>query len=106
MLRQGTEITPEGCDITPRYTPEVVMIVSGSKYGRLPVIEAIFYPAGAAPQGCPIRIDCNVLELHTAHGSRWYGVKKAHINSELRMVVIGFPARFEEMSAWEICHEL
>ena len=99
MLRTDTQITSEGCDITPRYAPQVVMTLKG----RLPVEQSIFWPAATAPKGCPIRIDCNVLELRTAAGSRWYGVKAAHINSELRMIVTGFPARFEEMSGWEVC---
>lgn len=93
-------------DITPRYTPSHVIVVggdSGKITGDLRVEQAIFHPAGTAPTGCPIRIDCNVLELRTHYGSRWYGCKKAYINSELRMVVVGFPARFEEMAAWEVC---
>jgi hypothetical protein len=96
----------DGLDTTPRYTPKTVLLFANGRAVKAPVISALFHPAGTAPQGCPIRIDCNVLELRTAHGSRWYGCKHAYINSELRMVAVGFPARFEEMAAWKICPEV
>lgn len=100
METKNLEIDANGCDMTPRYAPESVITVSAMR--RVAVTQSLFHSAGTAPKGCPIRIDCNVLELRTMHGSRWYGCKRAYINSELRMVVVGFPARFEEMSAWEI----
>lgn len=87
-------------DTTPRYTPDRVMLCDGRLH---PVATAILHPAGTAPKGCPLRVDCNALELRTAHGSRWYGVESAHINSELRMIAVGFPAAFEEMRAWQVC---
>jgi len=100
MLRSNTVVDPNGLDLTPRYAPGWVTFAT--TYTRLPVEQYLFHPAGTAPAGCPIRIDCNVLELRTQQGSRWYGCKRAYINSELRMVVVGFPARFEEMSGWDL----
>ena len=84
-------------DTTPRYAPDVVMTIKG----RSQVTGSRFCPAGTHPDKCPIRADWPALELRTIHGSRWYGCQKAYINSELRMVVVGFPAGFEEMAAWE-----
>jgi hypothetical protein len=42
----------------------------------------------------------------TRHGSRWWGFERAWINSELRMVVQGFPAADELRSRWERCEEV
>jgi len=84
-------------DETPRYAPDVVTTLRG----RQPVIRAIAHPAGQHPTNCPLIKDCVALELVTTAGSRWYGVERAWINSELRMVVKGFNARFEEMAAWQ-----
>ena len=93
-------------DCTPRYAPDTVVIFSNGRACRAQVIGSVFYPAGTAPKGCPIRVDWNALELKTLYGSRWYGCESAKINSELRMVVVGFPASFEEMAAWKVCTQL
>lgn len=84
-------------DNQPRYAPEIVMTVKGKR----PVVQAIAYPPNAHPEKCPLISDCVALELVTDIGvSRWYGCQHAEINSELRMVVTGFNAGFEEMAAW------
>lgn len=84
-------------DRTPRYAPDEVRTV----YGRGRVIGIASYPPDSHPANCPLVKDCVALELRSTKGSRWYGVEKAYINSELRMVVIGFSAGFEEMQKWE-----
>lgn len=89
-------------DMTPRYTPKTILTAkAGFGYSNYPVISVIAHPVGAHPAKCPLIEDCVALELISHYGSRWYGVKEAYINSELRMIVIGFNARFEEMQKWE-----
>lgn len=85
-------------DLTPRYAPDSVIITG---HGMQPVISSRYYPVGTHPAYCPIRHDMNVLELRTPKGSRWYGCESAHINSELRMVVIGCDKRDEVRTAWK-----
>ena len=82
-------------DWTPRYAPDVVMTARG----RQPVVGARWYPPGSHKG--PIRSDVGALELMTAVGSRWYGAQRGAINAQLRMVIAGFPAAFEEMRAWK-----
>jgi hypothetical protein len=53
------------------------------------------------PSYCPLRSDCVALELQTSFGSRWYGVKRAWIGSDLQMRVEPEDSRFEEMNAWK-----
>jgi hypothetical protein len=84
-------------DTEPRYTPEAVIC----RMHRVPVLGSAIHPAGQHPSGSPLRKDIKALELRTELGSRWYGIEDGWINSELRMVVSGFPAGFEEMRAWE-----
>lgn len=86
-------------DQTPRYTPKTVTYVRDGQGSRLPVLNVIFHPPGTH-KGI-IRPDIGALELKTARGSRWYGCENAYINSELRMIVVGFPRGFEEMAHWE-----
>jgi hypothetical protein len=88
-------------DHNPRYAPSEVAVASHK--GLLPVIGSIIHPAGAAPTNCPIRGDFCVLELQTAHGSRWFGVESGHINSELKMVIVGTNSRDEVRMKWPIC---
>src|SRR5206468_12138826 len=90
-------------DETPRYAPDKVMVVNGSRHGYAPVVAYRAHPPNAHPIGCPLVSDCTALELITASGSRWYGCDRAWINSELRMAVQGFPARFEEIATWTPC---
>src|ERR1039458_8046912 len=82
-------------DWTPRYAPTAVMTTRG----RQPVISARWHPAGSHKG--PIRSDVGALELVTPVGSRWYGVQRAAINAQLRLVIAGFPAGFEEMRTWK-----
>lgn len=89
-------------DMIPRYTPSTVyMFVSGVPM-CVPVIGATFHPT--APEGSCIRKGTPCIELKTKYHSRFYGCQKGWINSELRMVVQGFNARFEEMAKWEVCN--
>jgi len=89
-------------DMTPRYTPEAVMTEKGMRA----VVQTIAYARDGHPEGCPLVPDCIAVELVTDIGlRRWYGVQHAIINSELRMVVTGFDARFEEMAAWAVATE-
>jgi hypothetical protein len=90
-------------DLTPRYAPTEVMIVSGKRFGMAPVIGAIAHPPMAHPKGCPLIQECCALELQTEFGSRWFGCERAYINSELRMVVIGTPSRDEVRMKWSVC---
>lgn len=87
-------------DFTPRYAPSTVFILG---HGYLPVLRTVFHPPGATkPPGCPLIDDCGKLELITAQGSRWWGFEKGYINSELRMVVAGFPSNCELRSKWPV----
>ena len=69
-------------------------------WGVVPVMGVRFHLAGSFGKDVPIRQDANCVELVTEYGSRWFGCERAYINSELRMVVVGFPAKFEEMARW------
>lgn len=90
---------PNETDTTPRYTPDFVVC----RTTNAPVVRRVVHPPGTHAHS-PIRNDMTALELVTEHGSRWYGVERGWINSELRMVVCGFNARFEEMCAWSVCN--
>jgi hypothetical protein len=89
-------------DRVPRYAPDKVIIARAMKL--MPVTQAKFHPAGSHKG--PIRSDMNALELVTDAGSRWYGCERAWINSELRMVVVGFDVRDEVRRTWEVCEEI
>lgn len=96
-------------DMTPRYAPDRVMIGNWATNGKgpagwtLPVVQAIFHPSGS--HAGPIRPDWPALQLVTERGDRWYGCARAYINSELRMVVIGTPARDEVRMQWAVVPE-
>lgn len=92
-------------DMTPRYAPDTVMIVNGRHFGRRAVTGSIFYPVGVARPSRVIRDDWGALELKTDGGSSWYGCVRAYINAELRMVVVGTPARDEVRMQWAIVPE-
>lgn len=92
-------------DFTPRYAPARVLIVRDRTAGELDVQQYIAHPPGAHPAGCPLVPECTALELRTAAGSRWYGVHRAYINSELRMVVEGINSRDEVRRQWAIVPE-
>ena len=94
-------------DVTPRYAPDRVVVLDRvrDRAYTAPVDRAIFHPIGAHPDKCPIRSDVGVLQLVTAHGSRWYGCDRAYINSELRMIVIGCDSRDEVRAKWTIVPE-
>ena len=85
-----------GMDWTPRYVPKRVMTARG---GYQPVTGVRWHPPGHHKG--PLRADVGALELVTPAGSRWYGAERAAINAQLRMVIAGFPANFEEMRAWK-----
>lgn len=89
-------------DRVPRYAPSEVMKAG---HGRLPVLSYRVHPPVSDPKdrNAPIVASMTALECVTSAGSRWYGCERAWINSELRMVVSGFDARFEEMGRWEKC---
>ena len=86
-------------DREPRYVPDRIAGFSGRHIVHARVTGSVFHPPGA--HDGPIRKDTGALEVKTAEGSRWFGVESAYINSELRMVAVGFPAAFEEMSHWQ-----
>jgi len=96
-------------DLTPRYAPSAVVIPDWSLKSKLgsfrdvPVVQYIFHPENSHKG--PIRKDWPALELVTAKGSRWYGCVNAHINAELRMIVVGTPKRDEVRMAWEVVPE-
>lgn len=94
----------ESIDRVPRYAPSHVIIAKAMKL--LPVRSYRAYPIGDHPADCPIKSGMVALELVTDKGSRWYGCESAYINSELRMVVMGFDSRDEVRSKWEVCNTL
>ena len=86
-------------DNTPRYVPDKVMTVTGVRK----VIRVTSFPPGTHPKS-PIINTLTDVEVTTDNKqSRWYGVERCYINSELRFVVVGFNRRFEEISKWEVC---
>lgn len=88
-------------DRTPRYAPSHVHVLG---HGIVKATAYVAHPPGNHPKNCAIRNDMTALEIKTPVGrSRWYGFERAFINSELRMVVIGFDARDEVRSKWEVC---
>lgn len=85
-------------DRTPRYAPSVVVCKG---FSNVPVESYVAHPAGTHKG--PIVASMMALECKTRFGSRWYGCEKAWINSELRMVVVGFDSRDEVRRTWEAC---
>jgi hypothetical protein len=71
---------------TWKYAPEEVLIVRGNAWDTLPVTSYIAHAPNTHTS--PIKPELIALELKTARGSRWYGVKKAKINSELKMIFV------------------
>ncbi len=64
------------------------------------VIQAVAHPPGTHPHS-PIKDTLTAVELRTdRNGSRWYGCKSAYIDSYLRMRVVGWDTRNEEMARW------
>lgn len=83
--------TESATDMVVRYVPTQVM-----KRGiTLPVTRMSVYSPGNHPKHCPLVSECAALEMVTSLGSRWFGFKRAWINSELRMVVQGCNPKFE-----------
>lgn len=67
---------------TWKYAP-TSCVVAG--VGYVPVRQTIFHPTGL--RGSPLKPGIPTLELQTqGHGSRWWEVVSAKINSELRMI--------------------
>lgn len=93
-------------DRQPRYAPSKILILApGPKLSgmEVPVIEYRSFPPGQHPSNCPLTPTMTALELVTPKGSRWFGVEKAWINSELRMVVSGINKRDEVRMRWDVC---
>ncbi len=90
-------------DLVPRYAPSHVIIARRIKL--FPVTSFVAHPAGTHPNS-PIKNDMCAVELVTEAGSRWFGCERAYINSELRMVVVGFDSRDEVRSKWEVCSKV
>lgn len=90
-------------DHTPRYAPEYTLVRDDRGFRTAKVQEVVIHPSGMAPSPCPIRKDLTVVELKTLFGSRWWGVEKAWINSELRCVVSGIDPRNELLRNWTVC---
>lgn len=86
-------------DRTPRYAPDKVIIAQAMKL--CPVIQYVVHPPHT--HNGPIKANYLALECKTAHGSRWFGCEAAWINSELRMVTVGFDDRDEVRRKWEVC---
>lgn len=97
IVRKSLGVAPEIIDRQPRYAPRTVLVIG---HGEVPVTSYVAHPPGAHPVGCPLVATCTALEMRTAYGSRWWGVEKAWINAELRMVVSGFPAACEIRRKW------
>ena len=93
-------------DMITRYAPESVRIVSPklpSHSAVVPVKRHIVHQ----PQnhtGSPIRDDMTALECVTDYGSRWYGIDKGWINSELRMVIQGTNKKDTARMNWPECN--
>lgn len=83
-----------------KYIPEVIPCMVGKGLVRSPVLSIITHPAGNHPPKCPIREDWIAVEVICKDGVRWYGTKKAYIDSSLRMV-IEVATRDEVLSKWE-----
>ena len=89
-------------DNRPRYVPAYVMTLKGMQQ----VSGVVSYPASGHPDKCPIVATMVAVHVQVPNSAgRWYGVDKAWINSELRMVVQGFNAKFEELAAWTVCEQ-
>jgi len=106
---EGIEVTnmaryqqSEAIDRVPRYAPSKVIIAQAMKLADVDSYHV--YPPNVHPDKCPIKPEYTVLECRTQYGSRWFGCESAHINSELRMVVIGFDTRDEVRAKWEVCN--
>lgn len=87
-------------DMTPRYAPTEVMSI---KHGIVPVRTWKIHPP-ETHFWSPLVNDMTALECVTEHGSRWYGIERGYINSELRMVIEGTNPRDEVRMKWEECH--
>jgi hypothetical protein len=92
-------------DTTPRYAPSEFLTVNVQRDGWTvsPVAEYVVHPPGTHPKS-PISNDKIALECKlTPTGVRWFGCDRAYINSELRMVVVGFDDRDGIRRRWEVC---
>jgi hypothetical protein len=84
-------------DMTPRYAPRTVLIFG---HGEVKVTGYKVHPPGT--HHGPIVSSMTALELETPHRSRWYGVERAYINSQLRMVVVGTNRLDEVRMKWKV----
>lgn len=91
-------------DMQPRYAPESVLVDHDGRMVFAPVLSWRIHAPGTHTG--PLVKSCTALEMVTAHGSRWWGVDKGWINSELRMVVQGFDDRNEILRSWKPCNTI
>ena len=85
-------------DFRPRYVPEKMLTVNG----EFPVLRFKAFPPGTHPEKCPLVPSVTALCCETAGGNRWFGVARAYINSELRMVVEGINSKDEVRRLWKV----
>lgn len=70
-----------------RYAPKTIMT---RRAGRRPVVQGFIWPPNRHPSRSPVVKDMTAVELVADTGeSRWFGVKDARINSQLRLVACG-----------------
>lgn len=81
---------------TPRYVPE--------RMNGVPVTSYRIHPPGTHPKS-PIKDSMTALECVTSYGSRWFGITRGYINSELKMVVEGNNRRDEVRMKWKVVPE-
>lgn len=90
-------------DMTPRYAPDSLVVMTPGGFRTARVIGYRAYPPGMHPKASPLVSSITALECLTEFGSRWFGCESARINSELRMVVIGTNVRDEVRMKWRVC---
>ena len=91
---------------TVRYAPTTMMMKAnkgrGFNFYKVPVVRYVIHPPNNHPKECPLVKECTAIEFVTEYGSRWWGVGRAWINSELRVVATGFDVRNELVNKWEV----
>ena len=80
----------------------VPSMIRNMEDGLRPVVRVIAHPPGTHPEKCPLVKTCTAVQVVNDRGnSRWYGVEKAWIGSDLRFRISGFSPKFEELQKWE-----
>jgi hypothetical protein len=81
-------------DPTARYLPE--RLICSTHMHKPAVVRAEAFPAGSAPAKAPIVKECVAVAATLECGVvRWFGCDSAHIDSSLRMVLVGHFSRDE-----------